>query len=121
MSNKKLNVILIGIGIVLLIILFNVFYIYKRNELSKINFRENDINNTTWFNQNVRLTFKDNNLVFMMNDVEEISSNYKLNVRTGKLDLESDKELYIRSINDYSIIVWYNKAEYNLEKEIIAR
>ncbi len=120
-TNKKLNVILIGIGVVLLIILFNVFYIYRRNEASKIIFSVSSLNDTTWANENVRLSFKNKNLVFKINDEEVINSEYQLNNRTGKFTLDDDIEFYLRSINEYSIIVWYKEAEYNLEKEEIAR
>lgn len=120
-SNKKLNIILIGIAAVLIIVLFNVFYIYKRNENSKIVFNEADLHNTTWVNDSSHLSFNDNKLIFKINDEEIINSNYKLNNRTGKFILDNDTEFYLRSINDYSIIVWYDKSEYNLEKEVIAR
>lgn len=120
-SNKKLNIILIGIAAVLIIVLFNVFYIYKRNENSKIVFNEADFHNTTWVNDSSHLSFNDNKLIFKINDEEIINSNYKLNNRTGKFILDNDTEFYLRSINDYSIIVWHDKSEYNLEKEVIAR
>lgn len=120
MRNKKLNIILIGIGIVLLIILLNIFYIYRRNEASKINFNESDFKNTTWINENVRLTFKENKLTLRIGDDLVIDSKYTLNNRTGELN-NDDAEIYLRSINEYSIIIWYKNAEYNLEKEVIAR
>lgn len=120
-TNKKLNVILIGIGVLLLIILFNVFYIYRRNEASKINFNASSLNDTTWKSEYVSLSFKGNNLVLNINDEEVINSKYELNNRTGKFTLDDDTEFYLRSINEYSIIVWYKEAEYNLEKEEIAR
>lgn len=120
-TNKKLNVILIGIGVLLLIILFNVFYIYRRNEASKINFNASSLNDTTWKSEYVSLLFKGNNLVLNINDEEVINSKYELNNRTGKFTLDDDTEFYLRSINEYSIIVWYKEAEYNLEKEEIAR
>lgn len=120
-TNKKLNVILIGIGVLLLIILFNVFYIYRRNEASKINFNASSLNDTTWKSEYVSLSFKGDNLVLNINDEEVINSKYVLNNRTGKFTLDDDTEFYLRSINEYSIIVWYKEAEYNLEKEEIAR
>ena len=46
MTNTKFNVILIAIGISLLIVLFNVFYLYRRNEASKINFNDKYIKDT---------------------------------------------------------------------------
>lgn len=120
MSNRKLNVILIAIGGILLIILFNVFYLYKRNESSKVNFNENEFLNTTWVSDKARLEFKDSKLSFKIDDNEVISSNYTFNNRTGEF-VNDDSEFYLRSINEYSIIVWYNRGEYNLEKEVIAR
>ncbi len=121
MSNRKLNIILIIIGVVLLIVLVNVFYIYKRNEASKIIFDENDFKNTTWINDNAKLIFKDSKLTFIINEEEVINSNYALDNRSGKLNNTDNEEFYLRSINEYSIIVWYDRAEYNLEKEVIAR
>lgn len=120
MTNKKFNIIAIGIGIVLLIILFNVFYIYRRNENSKILFNESDFRNTTWVSDNARLSFENSHVTFTLADDKKIDVNYTFNNRTGEIK-NDDAEFYLRSINNYSIIVWYNNAEYNLEKEVIAR
>lgn len=120
MTNKKFNIIAIGIGIVLLIILFNVFYIYRRNENSKILFNESDFRNTTWVSDNARLSFENSHVTFSLADDKKIDANYTFNNRTGEIK-NDDAEFYLRSINNYSIIVWYNNAEYNLEKEVIAR
>lgn len=120
MTNKKFNIIAIGIGIVLLIILFNVFYIYRRNENSKILFNESDFRNTTWVSDNARLSFENSHVTFTLADDKKIDVNYTFNNRTSEIK-NDDAEFYLRSINNYSIIVWYNNAEYNLEKEVIAR
>lgn len=120
MTNKKFNIVAIGIGIVLLIILFNIFYIYRRNENSKILFNEGDFRNTTWVSDNARLSFDNSHVTFTIADDKKIDANYTFNNRTGEIK-NDDAEFYLRSINNYSIIVWYNNAEYNLEKEVIAR
>lgn len=121
MNNRKFNIISILIGVALFIVLINVFYLYRRNETSKINFSVSDIRNTKWLSDDVTLSISDNNLTFIVEDEEIINESYKLNTVTGKFDLESEKEFYLRSVTKDNIIVWYNKAEYNLEKEVIAR
>ena len=121
MTNTKFNVILIAIGISLLIVLFNVFYLYRRNEASKINFNDKYIKDTVWKSNDAKLSFNGNNLTFIINDSEKINSSYTLDKRSGKFNLSDDEEFYLRSINEETIIVWYNRAEYNLEKEVIAR
>lgn len=121
MNNRKFNLILILIGIALLIVLVNVFYLYRRNETSKINFNESDIKNSKWISDNVVLDIKDNNLTFTVDDEDIINENYKLDNKSGKFILSSEKDFYLRSVTKDTIIVWYNHAEYNLEKEVIAR
>ena len=87
MTNTKFNVILIAIGISLLIVLCNVFYLYRRNEASKINFNDKYIKDTVWKSDDVKLSFNGNNLTFIINDSEKINSSYTLDKRSGKFNL----------------------------------
>ncbi|MCH5167079.1 MAG: hypothetical protein J1F35_04215 [Erysipelotrichales bacterium] len=123
MNNTKFNIIFGLIGIVLLVILINVFYIYRRNEKSKISFNITDINNANWINDDASLDLRNNRLIFII-DGETIINNktYSVDNRTGKFVIDGDDtELYLRSVMKDSIIVWYKKQEFNLKKEVIAR
>lgn len=121
MNNRKFNIIAGFIGIVLLVILFNVLYIYNRNEASKIYFNINDIKDVNWINNDVSFKIENNNLTFIKDD-EKIVNNKGMSFdnRTGKIEA-GNKTIYVRSVSEYSIIIWYEKCEYNLEKEIIAK
>ena len=123
MNNTKFNIIFGLIGVALLVILINVFYIYKRNEKSKISFNITDINNANWINDGASLNLKDGKLTFIIEDETIINNKkYDLDNRTGKFIITDDNtELYLRSVMKDSIIVWYEKSEFNLKKEVIAR
>lgn len=121
MTNKMFNIIAIGIGIVLLVILFNVVYIYNRNEASKVYFNINDIKNINWINDDVSFKIEDDKLTFIKDDVEIVKNKSMIfNNRTGRIDV-GNKVIYLRSVSKDTIIIWYEKQEFNLDKEIIAK
>lgn len=121
MNNRKFNIIAGFIGIVLLVVLFNVLYIYNRNEKSKISFNINDIKGVNWINNDVSFKIDNNNLTLIKDDERIINDkSMTFDNRTGKIEADN-KTIYVRSISDYSIIIWYEKQEFNLEKEIIAK
>lgn len=121
MSNRKFNIIASLIGVVLLVILVNVLYIYNRNEASKVYFNINDIKNVNWVNAQVSFKIENNKLVFIK-DNEKIVDNKEMdfNNRTGKIDTDN-KTIYIRSVSHDNLIIWYEKQEFNLEKEFVAK
>lgn len=121
MNNRKFNIIAGFIGVVLLVILINVLYIYNRNEASKIYFNINDIKNVNWVNNQVSFRIEDNKLTFIKDD-EKIVNNkdMQFNNRTGKIDVDN-KTIYVRSVSNDTLIIWYEKQEFNLEKEFIAK
>ena len=123
MDNRKFNVIFGLIGIVLLIILINIFYIYRRNENSKISFDLTKIINNNWINDDTSFNLKNNTLTFRIDDEDILKSKkYNFNNRTGKFEIVgSDIQIYLRSIGRDSIIIWYDNQEFNLKKEVIAR
>lgn len=121
MNNRKFNIVAGFIGIVLIVILINVLYIYRRNEASKVYFNINDIKNINWINDNVSFKIDDNKVSFSIND-EKIINGKEMNFdnQTGKIDV-GNKIIYIRSVSKDTIIIWYEKQEFNLEKEFIAK
>lgn len=121
MTNKKFNIIAGIIGVVLLVVLFNVLYIYNRNEASKISFNINDVKNFNWINDEVSFEIKDNKLTFIKDDLKIVSNaSMEFNNRTGEINADG-KKIYLRSVSNDSIIIWYEKQEFNLEKEFIAK
>lgn len=121
MTNRKFNIVAGLIGIALLVVLINVLYIYRRNEASKIYFNLSDINNSTWKSEDITFKLDNNKLTFIIDD-ENIINNETIsfNNKTGKIEV-SNKQIYLRSVSDDSIIIWYNKQEFNLDKEFIAK
>ena len=123
MNNKKFNIIFGLIGVLLLIILINIFYLYRRNENSKISFNLNDITNNNWINDDTSFNITNNSITFIIDDEEIINNKgYSFDNRTGRFTInESSIEIYLRSVMKDSIIIWYEKQEFNLKKEVIAR
>lgn len=121
MTNKKFNIIFGLVGLALLVVLINILYIYRRNEASKIMFNINSVTNKTWVNEEAKFKIDKNKLTLTINDEDIINNKeYDFNNRNGMLSSDN-KTLYLRSVSDDSIILWYDRVEYNLELEVIAR
>lgn len=129
MENKKLDLILIGIAIVLVLIISYMIYLISRNENSRIYFNHNDIKNITWKNEEEQVLFKldGKNASLKIQDKEILLNNdYDLNLKTGEITYKVDdqiitEQLYIRSVTENDLVIWYNRAEYRLTKEKIAK
>lgn len=128
MENKKLDLILIGIAIVLVLIISYMIYLISRNENSRIYFNHNDIKNITWKNEEEQVLFKldGKSASLKIQDKEILLNNdYDLNLKTGEITYKVDdqiitEQLYIRSVTENDLVIWYNRAEYRLTKEKIA-
>lgn len=129
MENKKLDLILIGIAIVLVLIISYMIYLISHNENSRIYFNHNDIKNITWKNEEEQVLFKldGKNASLKIQDKEILLNNeYDLNLKTGEITYKVDdqiitEQLYIRSVTEEDLVIWYNRAEYRLTKEKIAK
>ena len=113
-DNKKLNIILGVISGILLIVI--VFLISYRNNIESTNvyFNVSDIKNITWKSDDAEFSTDGKTFTFKKND-EVIYNNqeFKLDTHTGMIIQDV---LYLRSTNDKSILIWYNEAEYKLDK-----
>lgn len=124
MSNKKFNLILLCIAIALIVVLINIVYLYYRNEKSKIYFDLNDIKNINWVdeeNEN-RFIMKKNRITLELNDSVVIDNKeIKFNNKNGEIIFDDiHGELYLRSVTEEKMVIWYKKAEYVFYKEFIA-
>ena len=114
-ENTKLNIIL---GILCVVFVIVILYIisYRNNlESANVYFKTDEIRNTTWSNEDVTLKFDKDKYTLTIDNQDVIKDEVlKLNVHTGEL---KDGSLYLRSVNDNNIIIWYNEAEYKLDKK----
>ena len=114
-ENKRLNIIL---GILCIIFIIVIIYIinYRNNlESGNVYFKVEDIKNNSY--EGTDAIFNTNGKTFNLTiDNEEIFKDEKfiLDVHTGKI---IEGRLYLRSVTGNSIILWYNEAEYKLDKK----
>lgn len=125
MGNRKLNIILGIVSVVLLLTSFYMVHLTIKNEDSRIYFNIKDIENINWIDEEENISFKlvDGKVNFKINDDNVIrNEDYTFNNQTGEIVYNDiSNSLYIRTVNEESIVVWYEKAEYHLDKEFIAK
>lgn len=119
MTNRKFNIIFIIISLCLTLIISIMLYMYIRNESSRNYFTLKEIEGYSWVNKEVTFELKDNKITLVIDDDKMYADkDITLNTQTG--EIIKDK-LYIRSVTDNNLVIWYEKEEYRLNKKIIAR
>lgn len=122
-DNKKLNIILGIVTIAAILISIYLGTIINNNENARIYFHMEDIENINWISSTEDITFKiENNYLTFIIGEDTIIDNKKidLNTQDGSITYDgiSDK-LYLRSVSSENLVIWYEKTEYHLSKEII--
>lgn len=125
-TNKKFNVILIIICAIMICAIFYMIFLINRRESMRNYFDIKDVRGYNWYSKSPEISFNiDGNRATLIIEGEEILTDdrIKLNSETGELVIngKADKSLYIRSIGESNIVLWYEKAEYRLDKEVINR
>ncbi|HOB26293.1 MAG TPA: hypothetical protein PLB45_00570 [Bacilli bacterium] len=126
-ENTKLNIIL---GIICACILLAVIYMVNyRNNLEEANiyFKIKDIQNINWVNETSNMKFYTDGktLTFKIGDKVIVDDkSFSLNQQTGEIIIDPkgdniEGSLYLRSVSSNNIVIWYEEAEYRLEKEVI--
>lgn len=125
MENRKLNIILGIVSAVLLLTSFYMVHLTIKNEDARIYFNIKDIENINWIDEEENISFKlaDGKVNFKINGDNVIrNEDYTFNNQTGEIVYNDiSNSLYIRTVNEESIVVWYEKAEYHLDQEFIAK
>lgn len=126
--NNKLNIIL---GIVCIVILIIILYMlnYKKNlDSANFYFNINDIINEEWIlddQNNISLHTDGKKIKFIYNDeIVYDNKEFKLNEKTGEFVIDPDGnniqgELYLRSVSNDNIVIWYKAGEYKLIKKVV--
>ncbi len=123
-ENTKLNIILSIIIVILAIFNILIFYNIKNFDSSKIIFNISEIEGIEWKNNSTSsdLLIKDGKInLTINNDTIYYQDPVSLNQETGEFTVNNDgneeKEiLYLRSVGSNNIVVWYQEAEYRLDK-----
>lgn len=125
-ENTKLNIIL-GIIIAILVI-FNllIFYNIRNFDSSKNLFDISEIEGVEWKNTstNSDLLIEDGKInLTINNDTIYYQDIVSLNKETGEFTVNNDGNiengiLYLRSVGSNNIVVWYEEAEYRLDKVV---
>lgn len=122
-DNKKLNIILGIVSIVVIIISIYLGSIINNNEKARIYFRMEDIENVNWIDTRENISFKveDNKLYFKIGeDVIVDNKNVDLNTKDGNITYDGvSSKIYLRSVNKENIVIWYEKKDYHLSREVI--
>lgn len=112
-DNKKLNIILGIVSIVVIIISIYLGSIINNNEKARIYFRMEDIENVNWIDTRENISFKveDNKLYFKIGeDVIVDNKRVDLNTKDGNITYDGvSGKIYLRSVNKENIVIWYEK------------
>jgi hypothetical protein len=119
--NRNIDIALIIIAIILVITFGIINYMYYQNESTKVRFKINEFKDVTWVNElnDITFTISDEKVNLIIDSTDIINdASYELNKSTGEVvyNGESNK-LYIRAVGSNSLTIWYNYAEYHLEKK----
>ena len=112
--NNKLNIILGVICLVLVIVIAYITFYRYNIESTNVYFNVNDIKNITWKSEDAEFTTDGKTFTFIKNG-ETIynKSEFNLDTHTGMIIADT---LYLRNANSNSILIWYNEAEYRLDR-----
>ena len=120
-ANRNLDIVLILVAIVLVAAFGIIYYMYQQNESTKVKFKINEFKDVTWVNElnEVKFTVSDDKVNLVIDSADVIKdATYELNKGTGEMIIDGEKgKLYIRAVSNNSLTIWYNYAEYHLEKE----
>ncbi|MBQ7240616.1 MAG: hypothetical protein IJS56_04160 [Bacilli bacterium] len=120
-ANRNLDIVLILVAIVLVAAFGIIYYMYQQNESTKVKFKINEFKDVTWVNElnEIKFTVSDDKVNLVIDSADVIKdATYELNKGTGEMIIDGEKgKLYIRAVSNNSLTIWYNYAEYHLEKE----
>ena len=119
--NRNLDIILILVALVLSAAFLILYFQYNQNELGKITFKVEEFKDITWVNElnDIKFTVTDDKLNLIIDSTDIIKdAEYNLNNQTGEITYNNESgKLYIRAVSSNTLTIWYNYAEYHLEKE----
>lgn len=122
-DNRKLNVILGIVSVVAIIVSLYLGSIINNNEKSRIYFHMEDVKDVNWIDSRDDISFKisNNKLYFKIGeDIIVDNKNMELNTMDGNITYDGiSGKLYLRSVNKENIVIWYEKKEYRLSREVI--
>ena len=127
--NRNLDIILGIVALVLMSVFGYLYYEYNQNEATKQLYDIRDIKNNKWQSDfyDMSLEIKDETIT-LVKEGETLIDNakFEFNSRTGEFvykdgSNEVKETLYLRSIGNTSITIWYNYAEYSLNKYILTK
>jgi hypothetical protein len=127
--NRNLDIILGIVALVLMSVFGYLYYEYNQNEATKQLYDIRDIKNNKWQSDfyDMSLEIKEETIT-LVKEGETLIDNakFEFNSRTGEFvykdgSNEVKETLYLRSIGNTSITIWYNYAEYSLNKYILTK
>ena len=119
-NDKKISYLIFGIiSFCILIIISIMAYMLIRNESSRVYFNIKEIENFNWKSNNVLFNYIDGKVTLEVNG-DKMYNEKEATIDTQTGEILKDK-LYIRSVTNNNLVIWYEKEEYRLQKEIIAR
>ena len=121
-ENRNFNIAMSIIIVILSISLIYLIYAVNEHEKSRVYFNLNDIENITWTNGEDEF-FMNNNKATLILDSNTILDNKKItfDTATGEIKYNGTSKIYIRSVSGNVITIWYEEAEYRLNKKIETR
>ena len=125
-TNRKFNAILITASVIMIAAICYMLFLIVRTENSRIYFNINEIKDINWFNKDKKIEFNtDGKTATLIIGGEYLMRDDKLviNEQTGEFIIngEDSGNVYLRSVGESNIVIWYEKAEYRLDRVVIYR
>lgn len=125
-TNRKFNVIFITASVFMVAAICYMLFLIVRTENSRVYFKINEIENINWYNKEKKIEFKtDGNRATLIIGGEYLMNDDKLtiNEQTGEFIINGVEtgNVYLRSVGESNIVIWFEKAEYRLDREVINR
>ncbi|MCR5223959.1 MAG: hypothetical protein K6C11_02305 [Bacilli bacterium] len=114
-ENNRLNIILGIICLVFVIVILYMISYIKNLESAHIYFNVNEIKNVKW-ESNVGSLYTDGKTFTFTINGSNIFDNEELHLDTNT-GMIVENRLYLRSIGTNNIVVWFDEAEYRLDRQ----
>lgn len=125
-TNRKFNTIFITISVIMILAICYMAFLIVRTENSRIYFDISEIENINWYNKDKKIEFSiDGTKATLIIGGEYLinEEDFTINEQTGEFIINGQNagNLYLRSVGESNIVIWYEKAEYRLDREVINR
>ena len=124
MNSKIFNIICVICTIIFITISLFLLDMTKDLQIGQVFFRVEEFSNTNYVNEDKKdMFYTDGKTLTLKLNNETLYDNvkFKLDKKTGELVIDELNNPYVTSVDKDFITIWYKKAEYKINREIILK